>query len=146
MLFKSFLYYFQTTRLFKPFLFLVQCVSHFFHLVHFHINYMQAGFVFFHTVCLFFSFVTLLQWNICQPFCVLSHLWSMIHFKTFANHCHNCNLKKNHASVMLITLLFLLCRFICHQFFPRSPFLAVYMPKSTHILEALSPASTLHQI
>ena len=30
----------------KPFLFFVHCVSHFPHLVHFHVNYMQAGFVF----------------------------------------------------------------------------------------------------
>ena len=47
LLFKSFVCYFQTIhQLFKPFLFLVQCVSHFSHLVHFHANYMQAGFVF----------------------------------------------------------------------------------------------------
>jgi len=33
--------------------------------------------------------------------------------------------------------LSLLCSFICQQFFPRSPFLVLYTPKSTHILEVL---------
>ena len=46
-------------------------------------------------------------------------------------------ISKNHAPVMLITLLSLLCSFTCDQYFPRSPFLAVYTPKTTRILEVL---------
>jgi hypothetical protein len=38
---------------------------------------------------------------------------------------------------MLIPLLYLLCSFTCHQFFPRRPFLAIYIPKSVCFLEVL---------
>lgn len=48
---------------------------------------------------------------------------------------------KNYAPIVLIPLLSLLCSFTCHQFFPRSPILAIYTPKSIHILEVLH----LHQ-
>jgi len=138
MLFKSFLYYFQTThQLFKPFLFLVQCVSHFPHLVHFHVNYMQAGFVFLiHCVysfpsshCFSGKFVDpSVFWVNCGPWFISKPLLTIV---------TTIVISKNHAPIMLIPLLSLLCSFTCHRFFPRRPILAIYIPKSFCFLEVL---------